>query len=143
MYDDSNVSEVANSSNVVPGLIINKNGKLSVAFSGNLLKQTKVAYNHGRIINIYITYKLQKKSNNNPDMTLENCLFGAIKITKDVDVSKYSYSGYGISFDAKGSYTHLKDGNAKNIIVFCADLSGSIHADNRANNILVLGKDFI
>ena len=96
MYDDSNavINSVTNSSSVVPRLL-NESGKLDVAFSENLLKQTKVAYNHGRIVNIYITYELQKNSNNNPDMTLENSLFGAIKITKNFDVSKYSQSGYG------------------------------------------------
>ena len=30
-----------------------------------------------------------------------------------------------------------------NVIVFGADLSSYMHANNRANNILVLGKDFI
>ena len=76
-------------------------------------------------------------------MTLENSLFGAIEITKDVDTSKYNYSGYGIGFDAKGSFSHPKGGDAKTIITFGPDLSSSIHANNRKNNILVLGKDFI
>ena len=40
-------------------------------------------------------YKLQRRNNNNADMTLENSLFGAVKITKNVDTSKYQYSGYG------------------------------------------------
>ena len=36
--------------------------------------------------------------------TLENCLFGAVKLTKHTDVDLYKYSGYGIGFDRKGSY---------------------------------------
>ena len=36
--------------------------------------------------------------------TLENCLFGAISLTKDVDTDKYKYSGYGIGFDRKGKF---------------------------------------
>ena len=70
IYDDDNVvlSAVFNSSSVVPRLI-NENRKLNVSFNGNPLKQTKVAYNHGRIINIYIVCKLQKRSNDNSDMT--------------------------------------------------------------------------
>ena len=110
MYDDSNVliCAVASLSSVVPRLL-NKSGKIVVAFSGNLLKQTKVAYNHRRIVNIYVTYKLQKRSNDNPDVALENSLFGAIKITKNFDVSKYSYSGYGIGFDAKVFLTQKVD----------------------------------
>ena len=31
--------------------------------------------------------------------TLENCLFGAVKLTKHVDIDLYKYSGYGIGFD--------------------------------------------
>ena len=30
------------------------------------------------------------------DFTLENCLFGAVKLTKNADIDKYEYSGYGI-----------------------------------------------
>ena len=146
IYDDGNVilTAVSNSSSVVPRLI-NENGKLKVSFSGNLLKQTKVAYNHGRIINIYIVYKLQKRSNDDADMTLENSLFGAVKITNDVNTSKYRYSGYGISFDSGSSFSHPTSEylNAKNVIVFGCDLSSSAHPINRKNNILVLGKDFI
>ena len=146
IYDDGNVilTAVSNSSSVVPRLI-NENGKLNVSFSGNLLKQTKVAYNHGRIINIYIVYKLQKRSNDDADMTLENSLFGAVKITNDVNTSKYRYSGYGISFDSGSSFSHPTSEylNAKNVIVFGCDLSSSAYPNNRNNNILVLGKEFI
>ena len=54
-----------------------------------------------------------------------------------------NYSGYGIGFDAKGSFSHPKVGNAKNVTIFGEGLSSSRHANNRTNNILVLGKDFI
>ena len=32
----------------------------------------------------------------NTDFTLKDCLFGTVKITKNADPDKYSYSGYGI-----------------------------------------------
>ena len=35
----------------------------------------------------------------NTDVTLGNCLFGSVKITKNIDLDKYKYSGYGIGFD--------------------------------------------
>ena len=145
VYDDHNVllTALSNSSNVVPRVITDSgNGKLNVSLNGNLIKQTKVTYNHGRIVNIYSTYKLQKRSNDDPDMTLVNSLFGTIKITQNVVTSKYSYSGYGIGVDGKDSFSHTKGGNAKNVIIFEADLSSSVHTNNRKNNILVLGKDF-
>ena len=38
----------------------------------------------------------------------------------------------------------FRDGlNAKNVIIFGCDMSFSIHSNNRANNIYVLGKDLI
>ena len=33
--------------------------------------------------------------------TLENCLFGAVSLTKNADVDKYKYSGYGAGFNKK------------------------------------------
>ena len=76
-------------------------------------------------------------------MTLMNSLFGAIKITKDVITSHYKYSGYGISFDSGSSFNFGNSSNAKNVIIFGADMSFSSHANNRLNNIYVLGKHFI
>ena len=36
----------------------------------------------------------------NTDFILGSCLFGAVKLTKNVDLDKYGYSGNGIGFDA-------------------------------------------
>ena len=33
-------------------------------------------------------------------MTLDDCLFGAVKLTKNSDTDKYWYSCYGIGFDS-------------------------------------------
>ena len=76
-------------------------------------------------------------------MILENSLFGAVKITKDINTSKYNYSGYGIGFDSGSSFSHPSGGDAKNVIIFGCDLATSVHANNRNNNILILEKDFI
>ena len=64
-------------------------------------------------------------------MTLENCLFGTVKITKTVDTSKYQYSGYGIAFDAGGSFSYSNNLNAKNVIIFGCDMSFRSHQNNR------------
>ena len=103
----------------------------------DIFKNTKIAYNYGRIVNIYIRYKLRKISNNNLDLTLENCLFGAVKITKNVDRSKYNYSGYGIGLDSGGSVSFGNNLKAKNVIIFGCDMSFSLLAAikiNRNNN---------
>ena len=91
-----------------------------------------------------MTYKLRKRTNSNPDMTLENCIFGAVKITKDVNTSNYNYSGYGIGFDARNSFSFGNNITAKNIIIFGVDMSFSSHKTNPdQGNIYVLGKDFV
>ena len=41
----------------------------------------------------------------NPDFTAQKCFFGAVKITKDADNSKYKYSGYGICFDSGSDFS--------------------------------------
>ena len=54
-------------------------------------------------VNIYIVYEKERSINISSCSTLENSLFGAVKLTKHVDVDLYKYSGYGIGFDRKGS----------------------------------------
>ena len=123
--------------------LLNQNNRLGIIFAGNLLKQDKIAYYHNAVVNIYIVYKLLKRTAISPDFTVQNALFGAVKVTKDVNTSHYSYSGYGICFDAKSSFSFGNSLNAKNVIIFGCDMSFSSHANYRANNIYVFGKDFI
>ena len=79
--------------------------KIRVKFSGSCLKQDKVTYTHGKIVNIYIAYEINKKDITIiSDPTLENCLFAAVTLTKYANIDKYGYSGYGIGFDRKGSF---------------------------------------
>ena len=116
---------------------------IRLQFRRDLLRQNKVTYNHGKIVNIYIVYKTSSISTISSSLTLINSLLGAVKITKNADISKYNYSGYCIGFDSKESFLHGDGNYGVNVIIFGADLSSSRHASNRANNILVLGKDFI
>ena len=57
-------------------------------FKGSCLKQDKPIVNHGKIVNIYIIYDLESNLNNF-DSALKNCLFGAVKLTKNSNVDKY------------------------------------------------------
>ena len=73
--------------------------KRRVRFTGSYLKQNAITYNHGKSVNIYIVYEINKTHNTTiSDSTLENCLFGALTLTKNADIDKYGYSGYGIGF---------------------------------------------
>ena len=113
--------------------------KARIKFSGDCLKQEKILFNHGKIVNIYIVYEIERNVNISSYPTLENCLFGAVKLTKHVDVDLYKYSGYGIGFDRKGSYS-IGNEIGRNVIILGVDMSSSPHIDNK-KDILILGKD--
>ena len=59
----------------------------------------KVTFNHGKVVNIYIDYEISTNVNINDYPTLENFLFDAVTLTKNADIDKYKYSGYGVGFD--------------------------------------------
>ena len=79
--------------------------KARVKFNGSLLKQDKITFSHVTIVNIYTACEITKNNPVNGYTTLEHCLFGAIKLTKNPDIDKYKYSGYGIVFDRKGKFS--------------------------------------
>ena len=123
---------------------------LHVFFSGNYFQQDIIAIPN-KVINIYCVYELDPIDfSRNNEFTIQNALFGAIEITKNANNSKYKYKGYGICFDESESFSHVrKEGNfnhttlGRNVIFFGADMSFSKHGNNKANNIYVMGKDYI
>ena len=75
--------------------------KTRVKFTGSCLKQPKISYTHGTIVNIYIVYELGASSSSNNDPAVKDCLFGAVTLTKNADIDKYGYPGYGIGFNKR------------------------------------------
>ena len=49
--------------------------KTRVEFCGSCLKQDKIMYDHGNIVNIYTVYEISKNYDMNSYPTLEICLF--------------------------------------------------------------------
>ena len=43
----------------------------------------------------------------------------------------------------EGVFSFGSNGFGKNVIIFGADVSSSVHANNKTKNILVLSKDFV
>ena len=117
---------------------------------GNYLHQDIIAIPNN-VINIYCVYELDPIDfSRNNEFTIQNALFGAIEITKNANTSKYKYKGYGICFDESEEFTHVrKEGNfnhttiSRNVIIFGADMTFSKHTNNKANNIYLMGKDYI
>ena len=80
--------------------------------------------NPKKVINLYISYTLGLQLRNlNTDFTLGSCLFGSVKLTKNADLDKYKYTGYGMEFDSCSEVLFTDGSYEKNIIIFGADMS--------------------
>ena len=130
------------SNKLVNRLLVFVATKARVKFNEDCLKQEKITFNHGKIINIYIVYEIEKNVNISSYPTKANCLFGAVKLTKDNnDVDKYQYSGYDIGFGRKGFFS-IGIEIGKKVIIFGVDMSLSAKIDNRKIEVLkVIRKD--
>ena len=59
-------------------------------------------------------------------------LVGAGILTKNADINKYGYSGYGIGFDRRVYWVLFSGGGYdQNILIFGVDMSFSAHTDNK------------
>ena len=76
-------------------------------------------------------YELAGSSSDSGDPTLKNCLFGAVILTKNVDINKCGYSCYGIGFDRKSAFSFPVGEIGQNVIIFGVDMSSSAHIDNK------------
>ena len=113
--------------------------KIRLKFNGSFLNRFPPTILHGNIVNIYIVYEITSDYKNINFPTLENCLFGSVKLTKNTDIDKYGYSRYGIGFDREISFSFGNEAG-KNVIIFGVDMSSSSKIDNRKKDILILGK---
>ena len=105
--------------------------KTRAKFIRSCLKQSKISYIDGKVVNVCIAYEIAASSSNDSDPTIKDCLFGAVSLTKNADIEKYKYSGYGIGFDRTSSFSCTGGGFGQNVLIFGADMSTSIHIDNK------------
>ena len=110
---DGRINSVSTSNYSITPELSYYNSKIKAKFSGTCLKQDKATYNHGTIVNICIVYEIRKYYNVSSYLTLENCLFGAVSLTKH-DINQYKYSGYGIGFHRRGEFS-FGNGFGKNV----------------------------
>ena len=60
---------------------------------------------------------------------------------ENADSDKYKYSGNGTGFDSLGSFASSDgSGFGKNVKIFGAGMSSSLHIANKNKDILILGK---
>ena len=124
---------------ITPYLSYYNTNKIRVKFNRICLKQYQGTLFYGGIVNIYNVYKIADNFNVKSYSTLQNCLFGAVKLAKNADIDKYGFSGYGIGFDRHGSFS-FGNGVGWNVTVFGVDMSSLTMTDNRKKDILILGK---
>ena len=92
-----------------------------------------------KVINTYISYILNAWLRTlNTDFTLNNCLFGSVRLTKNAYLDKYKYSGYDIGFDSRSEFLFTEASKRKNVILCGAYMSSSVHIDNNNKDILIL-----
>ena len=135
-------------------LILKNDEKLYVYLQGHHFQQNNVLTSSNdhvlneNVVNIYIVYKLDPLvSTRDKSFTIQNALFGAMKITKNAtDNDKNNYKGYGICFDERSEFGltiteggHVHTTDARNVLIFGADMSFIVHATNRANHIYLMG----
>ena len=150
------MNSIKNTKNEAP--ILKNDEKLYVYLKGshfqqhNVLTTTNDHVINANVVNIYIVYKLDPiaTSRDTTTFTIQNSLFGAMQINKNADISRCKYKGYGICFDGRKEFTHVrKRGNfsdttdGRNVIIFGVDMSFSKHANNKRNNIYVMGKHYV
>ena len=92
------------------------------------------------MVNFYIVHELDSWSQHlNTDFNFRGCFLGGVKLNKNADPDKYSYSGYGTGLDTQLEYS-LTDGSIGKNFIFGADMNSSVHIDNKGKSTLILDK---
>ena len=95
---DGRINSIKTSDYIITSYLDYYCTKTEVKSSGSCLKKDSVTFNHKKVLKIYIVYEISRSININDYLTLESCLFGAVSVTKNADINKYKYSGYGTGF---------------------------------------------
>ena len=71
------------------------------------------------------------------DSLLKNCLLGSVKVTNNAAPDKYRCSWYSIGFDSRSEFSFTDGSMEKNVIIFGADMSSSVHIDVKYKDFLI------
>ena len=111
-----------------------------MTFNGHCLIKSNV-FIPKKVINLYISYKLTPWLRNlKTGFTLNNCLLESLKLTKNADPDKCKYSNYSIGFDYRSELLFTDGRMERNVNIIGADMSSSVHVDNKYKDILILGE---
>ena len=119
---EKNIENVTKSDSNFAPIFIDLNLLPDTNFNGHCLAKINISIPK-KVINLYISSKLNSQLRNlNTDFTLNNCLLGSVKLTKNADIDKYKYSGYSIGFDSRSEFLFTDGSYGKNVIIFGADM---------------------
>ena len=139
MSEESTENITKSGSNSAPNFV-DHHSLPDINFNGHCLIKHNISVSK-KVLNLYISYTLgiQLKISNT-DFTLSNSLFGSVKQTKNADLDKYKYTGYGIVFDSRSDFLFTDGSYVKNLIIFGADMSSSMHFSNKGKDIFILSE---
>ena len=104
--------------------------KIRTKFDGSFLNRFPPTIFHDEIVNIYIVYEISDYYSDINYPTLENCLFGSVKLTENE-----------IGLDLiENDLFHILPEEQVETIIFGVDMSSSAKIDNRKKDILILDK---
>ena len=130
---NESIKSITASDNSLAPLTSYKGYKIKLKFNGSILGQAKVMYYvyHKKVVNIYIVYESAGSSSQSDDATLKTCLFGTVTLTKNEEIDKYGYSGYGIGYDRKSRFSFPGGEFGQNALIFGADTSSSAYISKK------------
>ena len=137
---DKNIENITKSNSNFAPTSVDHHVLPDINFNGYCLISNNICISK-KVINLHMSFKLDPQLRNlNTDFTLGNFLFGSGSLTKNADLDKYKYSGYSIGSDSHSELSLPDYTMGKNGIIFGADLSSSVHIDNKRKDILIIGK---
>ena len=101
---EENIENITKSDSNFASTFVDHHLLPDMTFNGHCLIENNISIPI-KGINLYISYTLTPCLRNlNTDFSLNNCLFGPVKLTKNADPDKYKYSSYGIGFDSRSEF---------------------------------------
>ena len=132
---ENNIENITKSDSSFAPIFVAHHLLPDITLNGHCLIKNKISIpkkvNINKSINPYISYTLAPWLRNlNIDFTLNNCLFGSVKLTKNADPDKHKYSGYDTWFDSHSEFLFTAGSMGRNIITSGVDMSSSVRVDN-------------
>ena len=135
------IENISNSnSNFVP-TFVDHYSLPNIIFNEHYLIKSNISIPKRSNKSIYICYiSGTQLRNTSTDFTLNNCLFGSVKLTKNADPDKYKYNNYIVGFDSRSEFPYTGGSIGRYIFIVGGDISSTVYVDNKEKSNLILGE---